>query len=69
MSRDPDDYKDNIVPPVIEECNAPVDPNEAVQRWSALRGKFRRALAKAREVNALAQKAYESQSLIKCVPN
>ena len=65
MSRDPDDYKDNVVPPVIEECNAPADPNEAVQRWSAVRGKFRRALAKAREVNALAQKAYESQNLIR----
>lgn len=65
MSRDPDDYKDKIVPPIIEECNAPSDQNEAEQRWRAVCGKFRRALAKAQEVNALAQQAYESQRFIR----
>lgn len=65
MSREPDDYEDGVVPPIIEECNAPGDPYEAERRWKILRQDFKRVHAKAQEVNDLAQKAYESQKLIR----
>ena len=61
VSREPGDYEDGIVPPVIEECNAPNDPDEAERRWKTQRQEFKRIHAKAQEINDLAQKAYESQ--------
>jgi len=64
VSRDPDDYEDGVVPPVIKECDAPGDLHEAERRWKIMRQEFKRAHAKAQEINDLAQKAYEGQKII-----
>ncbi|NIM14992.1 MAG: hypothetical protein GTO45_23750 [Candidatus Aminicenantes bacterium] len=64
LSCDPADYKDGVVPPVIEGCDAPGDSHEAGRRWQIIRREFKRVHAKAQEVNALAQKAYENRKII-----
>lgn len=64
ITRNPEDYDNGVVPPVIEGCDAPENQDAALQRWTLMRRKFRLALTRTQEANHLAQKAYESQNLI-----
>ena len=64
-SRDPDDYEERVVPPVIDECNAPIDTPDAIRRWKASLNEFRNNLSKAQKNNDLAQKAYDSKKSIR----
>lgn len=64
LSHDPEEYKDGKVPQIIKECNAPIDSEEAFQRWQQRRLEFQNCYKKAKEYNNLAQKAYESQKMV-----
>ncbi len=61
VSRNPDDYENKIVPPVIEECDAPIDISDAKRRWQIARENFNTKLSQSQKFNDIAQKAYESQ--------
>jgi hypothetical protein len=59
-----DENGEDIIPKIIEECEPPENVNKAKVQWEKARQEFNEALKAAKEMTALAQRAYENYHVV-----
>ncbi len=63
-----DEDGNEVIPKIVEECDPPISPEEANQRWQKARENYTQVLNKSKDINQRAQQAYDAylstQSLV-----